>query len=167
MAAKPRKRAARKHGSPLPRRTRDQLTTLAARSGLPETEVLDRALSAYAAALGPDAKGPQTTIGRATQKAAAKAPRLFFSIEEGAEREARAPETIIGRDPGSDVRLDLPLIGPRHARLLVRDGRWIYEDLGTPRGSYRHGEPVQVAYVNDGDEIDLAGFLPIRFRLRP
>src|SRR5438128_5160683 len=137
---------------PLSREGKELLARLSQRTKLSEAEVLTRALSAYATAVAPDLKAPQKTLGRAAQKPA-KAPRLFLSIEGGPEREARAPEAIIGSAEGCDVRIDLPLIGARHARLLLRDGRWVFEDLGTPRGSYQRGALVQVAFVGDGDEI--------------
>ena len=153
------------------------LARLSERTGLSEAEVLDRALHAYAAAVAPDLKaavaappvsdGPQKTLGRASSKPAPKAPRLFVTLDGGPEREVRPPEAIIGRDPGCDLRIDMPLIAGRHARLLLREGRWLFEDLRSPRGSYQRGARLDVTFLADGDEIDLGGFLPARFRLHP
>ena len=52
---------------------------------------------------------------------------------------------------------------PTLARRLLQTSA---ELLGTPRGSYKAGSKLDVAFVSDGDEIDLAGFLPVRFRLQ-
>lgn len=148
------------------------LARLAERTGLSEAEVLERALSAYAAAVAPGLadevapKGLTKTIGRAAQKPVGRAPRLWLSLDGGPEREVRPPEAIIGREPGCDIRADLPLIGGRHARLALRDGRWLFEDLGSLRGSYKGGERLQVSFLASGDEIDLGGFLPARFRVQ-
>ena len=60
---------------------------------------------------------------------------------------------------------DLPLISPRHARVLWREGRHVFEDLRSARGSFRHGQQVDVRFIESGDEFDLGGFLPVRFRL--
>jgi hypothetical protein len=150
---------------------RELLERLAERTSLSTQEVLSRALSSYAAAVAPELAAPGEaggagkrgkTVGRAAAK---PMRRLFYSVDGGPERQVDRAEFVIGRDPGSDLHLDLPLIAPRHARLSWADGRWLFEDLKSPRGSYKGGQPVQVAFLETGDEIDLGGFLPIRFRM--
>jgi hypothetical protein len=37
--------------------------------------------------------------------------------------------------------------------------------LRSDKGSFRLGQPVDVRFIETGDEIDLGGFLPVRFRL--
>ncbi len=148
---------------------RDLLARLASRTRLSAGEVLSRALASYAAAVAPELVKPAPahegkSVGRAPVAKAAPPRRLFYSVDGAAEREAKG-EVIFGRDPGSDVHLDLPLIGDRHARLTFAAGRWLFEDLRSPRGSYKGGQLLQVAFLEDGDEIDLGGFLPVRFRL--
>jgi pSer/pThr/pTyr-binding forkhead associated (FHA) protein len=71
----------------------------------------------------------------------------------------------MGSGEDVDLRLDLPLISPRHARILWREGRHVFEDLRSDKGSFRLGQPVDVRFIETGDEIDLGGFLPVRFRL--
>ncbi len=85
-------------------------------------------------------------------------------MDGGPEREI-ARETFFGRDPSCEVRLDMPLIADRHARVAPSGGRWLFEDLKSPRGSFKGGQPIQAAFLESGDEIDLGGFLPVRFRL--
>jgi pSer/pThr/pTyr-binding forkhead associated (FHA) protein len=91
--------------------------------------------------------------------------RLFLSVDGKPEIEIEKPEFVLGSGPDTDLRLDLPLIAPRHARILWREGRHVFEDLHSARGSFQHGQPVDVRMIQTGDEIDLGGFLPVRFRL--
>jgi hypothetical protein len=161
-----KRKNARKAVAPLSLGAADRalLDQLAQRTKLSAGEVVARALASYAAAVAPELAAPVKTIGKASAKPA-KRPRLYFSLDGGKEREADRDELVIGRDPASDVHLDLPLIADRHARLKLVDGRWLFEDLRSPRGSFKGGQRLEVAFLADGDEIDLGGFLPMRFRL--
>jgi hypothetical protein len=136
------------------------LLALASRTKLSASEVVSRALHSYAAAVAPELRSAplheESTVG---------AERLFVSVDGRPEVEIGTPEFVLGSGEGCDLRLDLPLIAPRHARILVRDGRHLFEDLRSPKGSYRHGALVDVRFLEDGDEIDLGGFLPVRFRV--
>jgi len=142
---------------------RDLLKALAERTGYSPREVLARALSTWAAAIAPEqVKRLGKTLGPRAKKPTAQ--RLFLSIDGAPEQEVRR-EAVLGRDPACDVRIDLPLISARHARLLLRDGRWLFEDLRSERGSFKGGQRIEVAFLVSGDEIDLGGFLPLRFRV--
>ncbi|MBS2024133.1 MAG: FHA domain-containing protein [Deltaproteobacteria bacterium] len=132
---------------------------LSQRTRLTPREVVARALSAYAAAVVPSmtlAMGP---------KRPDQAVRLFVAGDGRPGSEIGMGEFTLGSAEGADLRLDLPLIAPRHARILWKEERPVFEDLKSPRGSYRHGQPLDVRMLEDGDEIDLGGFLPLRFRL--
>jgi len=136
------------------------LDALAARTRLSASEVVARALQSYAAAVAPELRSapPREEVHSGDE-------RLFLSVDGRPEIEVSREEFVLGSAEGTDLRLDLPLIGGRHARILRRDGRYLFEDLGTGKGSYRQGALVDVRFLEDGDEIDLGGFLPIRFRL--
>jgi len=71
----------------------------------------------------------------------------------------------MGSGEDVDLRLDLPLISPRHARVFWKEGRHVFEDLRSDKGSFHHGSRVDVRFIETGDEYDLGGFLPVRFRL--
>ncbi len=141
---------------------RDLIRRLSERTGLEPHVVLERALHSYAAAAAP---------GMPLYPETRKAPRpeqgqkLFLSVDGRPEIEVDKSEFVLGSGPGVDLRLDLPLISPRHARILWKGGRPVFEDLHSARGSYRLGQPVDVRMIETGDEIDLGGFLPIRFRV--
>jgi hypothetical protein len=141
---------------------RDLIRRLSERTGLEPAVVLERALSAYAAAAAPG----MPVHPEPPRKARKGEPpqKLFLSVDGKPEVEVDKTEFVLGSGEGVDLRLDLPLISPRHARILWKEGRPVFEDLRSARGSYRLGQPVDVRMLETGDEIDLGGFLPIRFR---
>ena len=44
-------------------------------------------------------------------------------------------DNIIGREPGATVRLDLPSVSRRHARIVVSPQDAVVEDLGSKNGT--------------------------------
>ena len=135
---------------------------LASRTGLAPAEVIARALQSYVAAVAPELRSAQP---REESESESGGERLFLSIDGRPEVEVTQDELTLGSGEESDIRLNLPLIAPKHARILRREGKHLFEDLRSPRGSYRHGAPIDVRFLEDGDEIDLGGFLPVRFRV--
>ena len=158
----------------------DLVSRLAERTGLPPREVIERALAAYAAAVAPgmpvvSAPPDAPAFGLRPWQAKPAPPagksrrsgrkRLFVSVEGRPEIEIKKSEFVFGRDPSSDIALDVPLVSPRHARVLFRDGEPVFEDLHSQRGTYQHGEKIDLKAIRDGDEFDLGGFVPVRFRV--
>lgn len=143
---------------------RDLVRRLSERTGLSSREVVDRALAGYAAAVAPGMplRPPPVIKGRKGQPPPQK---LFLSVDGKPEIEVDKSDFVMGSGEGVDLRLDLPLISPRHARILWREGRYLFEDLRSEKKSFRLGEPVDARFIETGDEIDLGGFLPVRFRL--
>jgi FHA domain-containing protein len=141
---------------------RELIHRLSDRTGLEPAEVLGRALAGYAAAAAP---GMPLHVEPAKKGRKVLGQKLFLSVDGRPEVEVDKTEFILGSAEGVDLRLDLPLISPRHARILWKSGRPVFEDLRSARGSFRLGQPVDVRMIETGDEIDLGGFLPIRFRL--
>ena len=142
----------------------DLVRRLAERTSLLPREVIERALAGYAAAVAPGMPlHPEPP--RKGKKGEPPPQKLYISVDGKPEIEIDKSEFVMGSGEDVDLRLDLPLISPRHARLLWREGRHVFEDLHSARGSFRLGQPVDVRFVETGDEIDLGGFLPIRFRL--
>jgi hypothetical protein len=137
---------------------------LADRTGLLPAEILERALAGYAAAVAPGMplRPPPPHKGKRDD---APLQKLFLSVDGKREIEVDHSDFSLGSGEGVDLRLDLPLISARHARIIWREGRHLFEDLKSARGSFRLGQPVDVRFVETGDEIDLGGFLPVRFRL--
>jgi len=139
---------------------RDLLRRLSDRTGLQAHEVLERALAGYAASAAPG----MPLHPEPARKIRKGEPPQKLSVDGKPEVEVDKTEFVLGSGEDVDLRLDLPLISPRHARILWKGGRPVFEDLRSARGSYRLGQPVDVRMLETGDEIDLGGFLPIRFR---
>jgi pSer/pThr/pTyr-binding forkhead associated (FHA) protein len=126
--------------------------------------VVDRALAGYAAAVAPGMP-LHPAPPRKGKKGEPPPQKLYLSVDGKPEIEVEGSEFVMGSGEGVDLRLDLPLISPRHARILWKDGRYLFEDMRSEKKSFRLGEPVDVRFIETGDEIDLGGFLPVRFRL--
>jgi len=141
---------------------RELILRLSDRTGLEPEMVLERALATYAAAAAP---GMPRHVEPVPKGGKVSGQKLFLSVDGKPEIEVDRTEFVLGSAEGVDLRLDLPLISPRHARILWKGGRPVFEDLRSARGSFRLGQPVDVRTIESGDEIDLGGFLPIRFRL--
>jgi DNA-binding winged helix-turn-helix (wHTH) protein len=77
----------------------------------------------------------------------------------------RDGETILGREPGVDVWLDVPSVSRRHARIVIRDGRAIVHDLGSKNGTWVRGDLARAPVpVINGDEIRM-GSVVATFRV--
>jgi DNA-binding winged helix-turn-helix (wHTH) protein len=74
-------------------------------------------------------------------------------------------DTIIGREPGVDVWLDVPSMSRRHARIVIRDGHAFVQDQRSKNGTWVRGElakdPIPIA---NGDEIRM-GSVVVTFRV--
>ena len=76
-------------------------------------------------------------------------------------------EMVIGSDPRCQVRIDLPGVSHRHARIAVEDEMVTLEDLGSADGTSRQEKTVTERVVlEDGDRL---AFGPVRalYRLWP
>ena len=72
--------------------------------------------------------------------------------------------SVIGRDPGATIWLDLPGVSRQHARVVVAGEHVTVADLDSKNGTYVRGERIQSAVtVGDGDEIRVG---PAAFTLR-
>jgi hypothetical protein len=143
----------------------DLIQRLSERTGLVPREVVERALAGYAAAVAPGMPLHRPPPPKKGKKGEPPPQKLFLSVDGKPEIEVDKSEFVLGSGPDVDLRLDLPLISPRHARVLWRDGRHVFEDMRSARGSFRQGQAVDVRFIENGDEFDLGGFLPVRFRL--
>lgn len=65
--------------------------------------------------------------------------------------------TKIGRIPGNDILIAMPLVSKRHARIQIDDGQYIVEDLGSSNGTYVNGERVaEPTRLLDGARLQIA-----------
>ena len=76
-------------------------------------------------------------------------------------------EVIVGRDPHSQVHLDVHGVSRRHARLRVSANQVTIEDLGSKNGTLKHDEPIAgVVLLQDNDRLQF-GPLAVVYRYRP
>jgi len=63
-------------------------------------------------------------------------------------------ENIVGRDPASDVWVDVPGISRRHARITIDGSAVLLEDLGSKNGTTVGDSPVEeTVSLRDGDRV--------------
>ena len=69
---------------------------------------------------------------------------------------------LIGRREDCDLMLSFGYISGHHARLVLNDGQWSIQDLGSTNGTRVNGRPADNTALNSGDQISL-GSLDMRF----
>jgi hypothetical protein len=80
-------------------------------------------------------------------------------IEGGREAGRRIPISArgltLGRSQGADVVLEDPTVSAEHARVGVLEGRAHIIDLASSNGTFVNDQPVDRAYLYDGDRLQL------------
>ncbi|HNP56373.1 MAG TPA: FHA domain-containing protein [Gordonia sp. (in: high G+C Gram-positive bacteria)] len=66
--------------------------------------------------------------------------------------------TSAGRHPDSDIFLDDVTVSRRHAEFRLGDGDFQVVDVGSLNGTYVNREPVDVATLGNGDEVQIGKF---------
>jgi DNA-binding winged helix-turn-helix (wHTH) protein len=74
-------------------------------------------------------------------------------------------ENILGRHPDAIVQIDQTAVSRRHARISIRAGKAVLEDLKSRNGTFLRGRRLaSPAELRDGDEIGL-GPIKMTFRI--
>jgi ABC-type multidrug transport system ATPase subunit/pSer/pThr/pTyr-binding forkhead associated (FHA) protein len=113
--------------------------------------------------------GAQVTLGRQVPMpwpAAKAAAPAFRSPSESGSGQSFAPPPpgvrviTIGRAPGSDKQVDLPIVSWNHARIVFDGGRAILEDLGSRNGTSidRVDNRIQRAVLEPGSDVYLGSY---------
>ncbi|HVK67133.1 MAG TPA: FHA domain-containing protein, partial [Polyangium sp.] len=87
---------------------------------------------------------------------------VIISEKGGAERREAfdRAEINVGRVQGNDLMLPKGNVSKRHARLVLRDGRFIVSDLKSTNGTYVNGRKIgQPTIVREGDKIYIGDFV--------
>jgi pilus assembly protein CpaF len=87
---------------------------------------------------------------------------IVISEKGGAERREvfEHDEITVGRVKGNDVLLPKGNVSKQHARLIVRDGRYIVSDLKSTNGTYvNHRRITHATLVREGDRIYIGDFI--------
>src|SRR5215213_6776703 len=83
--------------------------------------------------------------------------------EKGGEQrrlEFDKPEITIGRVQGNDVILPKGNVSKRHARIVLKDGKFIIVDLKSTNGTYVNGRKItSPLVVKDSDKIYIGDFI--------
>lgn len=93
--------------------------------------------------------------------AAAERPRarLVFRDTSGRPCEVQLdrPQVTLGRARDNDVILDDPRVSRHHARIVLRYGQHLLQDLGSTYGTAVNGEAVRESVLRAGDYLSLGG----------
>jgi pSer/pThr/pTyr-binding forkhead associated (FHA) protein len=80
--------------------------------------------------------------------------RTCWVVWSGREIALHDGDNIIGREPGATVRLDMPSVSRRHARIVVSAKGAVIEDLGSKNGTLLRNVRITSAIrLADLDEI--------------
>jgi two-component system, cell cycle response regulator len=74
-------------------------------------------------------------------------------------------ETVIGRDPLADIQVEDSAVSRRHVRLVVENGTYVVEDLGSSNGTFVSGTRIKRRELKSGDRIQLGPRIVLRFAL--
>jgi len=73
--------------------------------------------------------------------------------------------TVIGRDPLADIQIEDSAVSRRHARIVMRDGFHVVEDLDSANGTFVGGARVSRYEMENGERIQLGPRVVLRFAL--
>lgn len=68
-------------------------------------------------------------------------------------------ETVIGRDPKSDIFLNDITVSRRHAKLVYLINKAEIKDIGSLNGTYVNNERTESSRLKSGDEIQIGKFV--------
>jgi diguanylate cyclase (GGDEF)-like protein len=72
-------------------------------------------------------------------------------------------EVVIGRSAEADIRLQDAGVSRRHARVLLKEGALLIEDLESANGTFIGGHRVRKARLRDGDNFQLGSNSILKF----
>ncbi len=72
---------------------------------------------------------------------------------------ADVSEVLIGRHRDCNLRTDNPSVSRRHAKMILADGAWSVEDLGSSNHTYVNGAEVKKAAFKAGDTVRCGEFI--------
>lgn len=92
---------------------------------------------------------------------------IFLDDDKGEETYQLKPEgTTIGRETDNDIILQEGEISRHHARVVEKDGEWVFKDLGSGLGTTVNDEPVK-----DSEQVLIPGDLIVmgrhKFKFEP
>ncbi len=108
-----------------------------------------------------EATGELEWTSRLGTRAPETLPRATLYLREasGQVRQIRLerPQVRLGRARDNDIILDDPHVSRYHARILLRYGQFVLQDLNSTYGTLVNGEAVQESILRPGDLLHLGG----------
>jgi hypothetical protein len=86
--------------------------------------------------------------------------QCYLAFEIGSMQKTIYPllgPTTIGRAPENTITLPDPMTSRNHARLVVADGKWVVEDLGSANGIVFGGQRAERVVLSSGDVFEIGG----------
>jgi pSer/pThr/pTyr-binding forkhead associated (FHA) protein len=85
-------------------------------------------------------------------------PIRWVLIPSGLTLDLRRPQITIGRHSQCDLRLPMPDVSRRHARLFFSTEEWVLEDCNSLNGVFVNDERVVRCSLKMGDVVHIGGF---------
>ncbi|MBI3469365.1 MAG: FHA domain-containing protein, partial [Planctomycetes bacterium] len=104
-----------------------------------------------------------STSGKGASQPARPVAGPALITTAGQQFSLRAPVTVIGRSPESDIVLKDPHVSVRHCQIRGNADRLVVEDLQSQSGTYVNGFAVETCPLEDGDELRIGSY---GFRVR-
>lgn len=90
---------------------------------------------------------------------------LYQLIWRGGRARFGEGEHVLGRDPSLELCVDSSSVSRRHARLRIRGGEMVVEDLGSKNGTFLNGQRLTGAVpISDCDQL-CVGSVTLKFRV--
>jgi len=86
--------------------------------------------------------------------------QCYLAFEIGSMQKTIYPllgPTTIGRAADNTITLPDPMTSRNHARLVIADGKWVVEDLGSANGIIFGGQRVERVALSSGDIFEVGG----------
>ena len=86
--------------------------------------------------------------------------QCYLAFEIGSMQKTIYPllgPTTIGRAADNTITLPDPMTSRNHARLVVANGKWVVEDLGSANGIIFGGQRVEKVVLSSGDVFEIGG----------
>ena len=86
--------------------------------------------------------------------------QCYLAFEIGSMQKTIYPllgPTTIGRAADNTITLPDPMTSRNHARLVVANGKWVVEDLGSANGIIFGGQRVERVVLSSGDVFEIGG----------
>jgi FHA domain len=99
---------------------------------------------------------PAKVSGGRRRKGAPSEVMVIEPTEQAGRRFALGDEITVGRAAGCQILIDDTYVSQLHARLFIRDGQLLVEDLGSTNGTYLNRAKVSAPMVAQrGDRLQI------------